>query len=42
MNKEKQRKRASPRSSPSSFSPVTVEEPKSSFSNNFILMPMFY
>ncbi len=34
MNKEKQRKRASPRSSPSSFSPVTVEEPKSSFSNN--------
>jgi hypothetical protein len=34
MNKEKQRKRGSPRASPSSFSPVTVEEPKSSFSNN--------
>jgi hypothetical protein len=34
MNKEKQRKKASPRSSPSSFSPVPVDEPKSSFSNN--------
>ncbi len=34
MNKDKQRKKASPRASPSSFSPVPVEEPKSSFSNN--------
>jgi hypothetical protein len=34
MNKDKQRKRASPRASPSSFSPVQLDEPKSSFSNN--------
>jgi len=34
MNKDKQKRKPSPRSSPSSFSPIPLDEPKSSFSNN--------